>query len=242
MYKNLVFAVVVAVLLVPSAFCWEYRATFDTDEGAKYFDNDTGAGTSVAPSGGVLSVAYPNYAAFSWRYVFVDKDATNPDMGPNLSFPQGGSVQAKLSYTGMAPTFAFFFLAGGGNAGDDLIYISGAQGGSQTFWGTAGNPLTITPSMQWTAKVDFNTSNFSVFDVGPQHNTRRGTSDSWATTMSGVDAFGVALGYFGNPGSSTLNIDEFVVTPEPSLLLLGGPLAGFLGWRIRRRSRAPAKA
>src|SRR4030042_3175628 len=71
-----IFVVVATILFIPAASCWEYGATFDTDEGWKYFDDDTGPGTAIASGGGVLSVPAPSYGAWSWRYVFFDKDAT----------------------------------------------------------------------------------------------------------------------------------------------------------------------
>jgi hypothetical protein len=235
-----VLVTVAVVCLVCPAFGWELSFDFSTDQGWKYFDDDTGAGTSApSPSGGVMSVSYPTYSAFSWRYVFFDKDSSGvPFADLDLS---GGYVEATLSYTGAAPTFAYFFLAGAGNAGDDLIYIDGAAGGSQTFWGTFNDPLTIAESPgSTTVRTDFGTDTFGVFSPGPEHRARRGTVDSWDTTITNVDAVGIVLGYYGDPEGATLNIDEFTVTPEPSLLLLSGPLAGFLGWRIRRRTRKAA--
>ena len=237
-----IFVVVATILFIPAASCWEYVATFDTNEGWKYFDDDTGPGTAIASGGGVLSVPAPSYGAWSWRYVFFDKDATSFN-NPDMDFTKGGYVQATLSYTGTAPTVAFFFLAGGGE--DDYVYIDGTEGGSQTFRGTQNNMLTIAeaPGSTTTAQYLFNTSTFAVFSPGTEHRNRRGTPDSWATTIGSVDAIGIALGYYGDPGDSTVRIDEFTVTPEPSLLLLSGPLAGFLGWRIRRKTRkSPAKA
>ena len=238
-----IFVVVATILFIPAASCWEYVATFDTNEGWKYFDDDTGPGTAIASGGGVLSVPAPSYGAWSWRYVFFDKDATSSVINnPDMDFTKGGYVQATLSYTGTAPMFAYFFLAGGGE--DDYAYIDGTEGGSQTFWGTYNNPLTIAedPGSTTTAQYLFNTSTFAVFSPGTEHRNRRGTPDSWATTIASVDAIGIALGYYGDPGESTVRIDEFTVTPEPSLLLLSGPLAGFLGWRIRRKTRkSPAK-
>jgi len=242
MYKILS-AIVFLFIIVPAAFSWEYVATFDSNEGWKYFDNDTGAAAAAPQGTGILSVPYPNYAApsFSWRYIFVDQDAAN--FYPNMNLTNG-YVRATLSYSGsVAPTFAYFFLAGGGNAGDDIISISGSQGGSQTFWGTYNNPLTIPKEPTWTttSNIYFNTDNFGVFDVGPVHNARRGTPDSWDATIVDLDAVGVVLGYYGTPpGDAKLNIDTFTVTPEPGLLLLSGPLAGFLGWKIRRRGKRQA--
>jgi hypothetical protein len=245
MYTKIISAVVLVFICVPAALSWEYVATFDTNENWKYFDNDTGAGTAAPQGTGILSVPYANYGApsWSWRYIFVDQDAANFSPNTNLT---NGSVQATLSYSGsVAPTFAYFFLAGGGNAGDDSIYINGSQGGSQTFWGAYNNPLSIAQSPNWTTTVaiDFNTTNFGVFDVGPVHNARRGTPDSWDSTIVDVDGVGIVLGYYGTPpGDAKLNIDTFSFTPEPGMLLLSGPLAGFLGWKIRRRQRrAPAK-
>jgi hypothetical protein len=241
MYTKIICAIASVFIIVPAALSWEYVATFDTNENWKYFDNDTGAGTAAPQGTGILSVPYSNYGApsWSWRYIFVDQDAAN--FSPNMNLTNG-FVRATLSYSGsVAPTFAYFFLAGGGNTGDDTIYVGGGQGGSQTFWGAYNKPLSISQSPNWTtAAIDFNTTNFGVFDVGPAHDARRGTPDSWDTTITTVDAVGVVLGYYGTPpGDAKLNIDTFTVTPEPSMLLLSGPLAGFLGWKIRRRGRRP---
>jgi spore coat protein CotH len=62
--------------------------------------------------------------------VFFDKDATSSVINnPDMDFTKGGSVQATLSYTGTAPMFAYFFLAGGGE--DDYAYIDWTEGGSR---------------------------------------------------------------------------------------------------------------
>jgi len=227
-------------IVLPTAYCWEY--TFDADQGWSYFDNDTGPGTSVAPSGGVLSVDYPSYSFFSVRYIFLDKDSLHPTFGSNQDLG-GGYVKARVSYSGsVAPAFAYFFLAGGGNAGDDQIYLTGGPGswvgGSQTFWAASNDPLSLGTEMTWTPTLYFTPETFKVLSVGPQHNAQRGTADSWATTIASVDAVGIVLGFVGTPpADAKVNIDEFTVTPEPSVLLLSGPLAGFLAWKIRRRGK-----
>ena len=242
MRGRILLTALVSVVLVPAAFCWEYTYTFDADEGWSFFDNDTGAGTAAASSGGVLSLDYPGAA--SVRYIFADKDSTGGIFG-NVDLT-GGSLTARLSYSGsVAPTFAYFFLAGSGDAGDDQIYLTGEpgswQGGTQTFWTASSSPLEIGTDMAWTSVLDFDTDNFHVTTVGTAHNTRRGAADSWADTIAGVDAVGIALGFVGTPpADAKLNIDEFTVTPEPSALLLMGPMAGFLAWRIRRRTRKTA--
>jgi hypothetical protein len=242
MRGRILLTALVSVVLVPAAYCWEYTYTFDGDEGWSFFDNDTGAGTAAAPSGGVLSVNYPGAA--SVRYIFADKDSAGEIFG-NVDLT-GGSLTARLSYSGsVAPTFAYFFLAGGGDAGDDQIYLTGEpgswQGGTQTFRAASSTPLVIGTELAWTSTVDFTRANFSVMSVGSVHNARRGTADSWAATISSVDAVGIALGFVGTPpADAKLNIDEFTVTPEPSALLLMGPMAGFLAWRIRRRTRKTA--
>jgi len=238
MHIKSVLATVAVLCLVSAAFGWEYTATFDSDEDWKFFDNDIAPGTDLNSGGGVLSVPAPTYGAWSWRYVFVDKDSVSPFQGnDDLT---GGYVQATLSYTGVAPTFAYFFLAGGGEG--DLIYIDGSTDGSQTFWGAFGDPLVIpeSPNTTTTANMYFTPDNFGVLNVGTVHDARRGTPDSWEATITSVDAVGIALGYFGDASGATVEIDEFTVTPEPSLLLLSGPLAGFLGWRIRRKTRKAA--
>ncbi len=245
MRKNIIPIVVLfSIVVLPAAFCWEYTYTFDSDQGWSYFDNDTGAGTSVSPSGGALSVNYPDYSFVSVRYIFADMDSAGGIFG-NADLTEG-YVEAKLSYSGsVAPTFAYFFLAGGGDAGDDQIYLTGEpgswQGGTQTFRTASSTSLEIGPDLAWTERVYFNPSNFPVSTVGSVHNARRGTADAWADTITSVDAVGIALGFVGTPpADGKLNIDEFTVTPEPSALLLMGPLAGFLGWRIRRKSKVPA--
>lgn len=243
MRGRILLTALVSVVLVPAAFCWEYTYTFDADEGWSFFDGDTGAGTAAVPSGGVLSVDYPG-ATDAVRYIFADKDSTGGIFG-NADLTNG-SLTARLSYSGsVAPTFAYFFLAGAGDAGDDQIYLTGEpgswQGGSQTFWTTSDSSLEIGTDMAWTSVMDFNTDNFHVTSVGTEHNAQRGVADSWADTITSVDAVGIALGYVGTPpADAKLNIDEFTVTPEPSALFLMGPMAGFLAWRIRRRTRKTA--
>jgi hypothetical protein len=243
MQGKLILAIAILALLVPAAYCWEITYTFDTDHNWGYFDNDTGPRTSVSPSGGVLSVDYPDYDFVSIRYIFFDQDTVNPVFGANVDLSQEAYVRAKLSYSGsQAPTFAYFFFAGGGDAGDDQIYLTGQpgswQGGTQTFWAASSDPLQLTNELAWTSTYYFTPDTFKRLTVGPEHTSQMGDPDTWAASISSVDAIGIVLGYVGTPpADATLNIDEFTVTPEPSILLLSGPLAGFLGWRIRRRSR-----
>jgi len=231
------------VVFLPAAFSWEY--TFDTDQGWSYFDNDTGGGVAVSPSGGVLSVDYPDYSFFSVRYIFADKDTNNPWFGSNKDLG-GGQVSATLSYSGsQAPTFAYFFFAGAGDAGDDQVYVTEEaswSGGTQTFW-ASNMALELGEGMVY-APLSFSPSQWSMFSVGPVHDEQRGTAASWEDSLASVDAVGIMLGYVGTPPEGgKLNIDEFTVTPEPSILLLSGPLAGFLGWAMwRKRRRSPRKA
>ncbi len=247
MRAKLILAIVFSVAIAPAAFSWELTWSFDADHAWSYFDDDTVAATRVAPSGGVLSVDYPDYSFVSIRYIFLDKDTVNPVFGSNMEMSSGDYLRATLSYTGSkAPTFAYFFLAGGGDAGDDQIYLTGEpgswQGGTQTFWATDSLGITLGTEFATTPNIYFTPENFSLLDVGTVHDSRRGIADSLATTLASVDAIGIILGYVGTPpANATLNIDEFTVTPEPSILLLSAPLAGFLGWRIRRRSKRTAR-
>ncbi len=232
MYMKTICAVAIALLVAPAAFCWEVNWTFDAETHWKYFDTTeqgtTGA-VDISSATGVLLVPYPQD---TFRFAFVDKDATNPAFPPNVALG-GGYVEATLSYTGVAPTFAYFFLAGAGDPGDDIVYGTDI---SQTYYSTAWtNPLHLTTSPQ-TFKIDFGESFWHLDSIG------NSGSASWAQTISSVDAVGIAFGYYGveNISGSTVNVGEFTVTPEPSLLLLSGPLAGFLGWRIRKRGKRPA--
>lgn len=240
---KLILALVFSVVFLPAAFCWEY--TFDTDQGWSYFDNDTGGRVAVSPSDGVLSVDYPDYGFFSVRYIFADKDTNSPWFGSNKDLT-GGYVSATLSYSGsQAPTFAYFFFAGAGDPGDDQVYVTEEAswvGGTQTFWASSvalelGGEMTE-------ATLSFSPSEWSMLSVGSVHDDQRGTAASWDDSLASVDAVGIMLGYVGTPPEGAkLNIDEFTVTPEPSILLLSGPLAGFLGWAIRRKARrSPRKA
>jgi hypothetical protein len=57
-----------------------------------------------------------------------------------------------------------------------------------------------------------------------------------------VDAIGVM--YF-DAGKTQYNLyaDNFAAAPEPATLLMMGPAAGFLGWKLnRRRKRQPARS
>lgn len=241
MRAKIILTMLFSLVLAPAAFCWEY--TFDADQGWSYFDGDTGAGVPVAPSGGVLSVDYPDYSFVSLRYVFADKDSSPFFGNKDLT---GGYVSATVSYSGsVAPTFAYFFFAGAGDAGDDQVYLTGEpgswEGGSQTFWAASDFPLDIGTEFASTGTFNFDTDTFAQLSVGPEHDAQRGSADSWGDSITSVDAVGIVLGYVGTPpGDAQLNIDEFTVTPEPHALLLMGPLAGFLGWRIRRRGKRTA--
>ena len=238
MRARVILTILFSVALLPAAFCWEY--TFDTGQWS-YFDDDTGANVAVTPSDGVLSIDYPDYGFHSVRYVFADKDSTGPVFGSNKDLT-GGYVSATLSYSASAPTYAYFFFAGAGQPGDDQAYVTEGSwtGGSQTFW-TSANIVDSIGADPQTIEVSFESSLWSMINVGPVHDDQRGDAASWADSLTSVDAVGLVLGYVGDPGDSQLNIDEFTVTPEPSILLLSGPLAGFLGWRIRRRSKRTAK-
>ena len=239
MRARVILTILFSVALIPAAFCWEY--TFDTGQWS-YFDDDTGANVAVSASDGTLSIDYPDYGFHSVRYVFADKDSTGPVFGSNKELTDG-YVSATLSYSGLAPTYAHFFFAGAGQPGDDQIYVTDGTetvGGTMTFWASPNiaDSLVVDPQ---TIEVGFWPCTWSMMNVGPVHDAQRGSGASWADSLASVDAVGLVLGYVGDPGDSQLNIDEFTVTPEPSILLLSGPLAGFLGWRIRRRSKRTAK-
>lgn len=245
MRAKYILAILFSVALVPAGFCWEY--TFDTDHGWSYFDNDTEASVAVAPSDGVLSVEYPDYGFVSLRYIFADKDTNSPRFGSNKDLTDG-YVTATLSYSGEAPEFAYFFFAGGGETGDDQIYLTGEEGswtgGTQTFWAASNNPLELGTEMASTGTFYFTPEAYSVLNVGEEHDGLRDAAGlaSWEDSITSVDAVGVVLGYVGtDPGGATLNIDEFTVTPEPNILLLSAPLAAFLGWRIRRRGKRSSR-
>jgi hypothetical protein len=246
MNAKLILTILLSLLIVPAAFCWEYTTTFDADPGWTYFDGDAGTGTAVSQEAweGTLSMPWP---MFTVRYIFADSNT--PGFGSNVDLSSPAAyVQANIRWTGgelnSSNCVAYFFLAGGGDNSDDIWVWSdpNSASGSQTFWTSDVALYDLGLGSEWvnTGDIYLNADNFSLFSPGTKHDQRRGAADSWNASIQSVDAVGIILGYFGmEPGS--FEISEFTVTPEPSFLLLSGPLAGFLGWRIHRKGRKSAR-
>ena len=85
---------------------------------------------------------------------------------------------------------------------------------------------------------------FTCTDFAPTSWTtwRNPGSLTLAQALADVDAVGVM--YFdAGQTQHDLYVDNFAATPEPATLMMMGPAAGFLGWKLnRRRKRQPARS
>ncbi len=232
----------VSLFVAAQAYCdvIKYKETFDvnndtrdwaTDEnliGQLFGANLDEDGALHSNTGGVTGgYDYSNYAwtAGHWGLLFADADASGGNLAGNKNYsstPEVSSYMARNSTN--YPTTSFFF-ASNNNASDSTLNTSSTIFYYNYSWSIV--------SSSW----EYHTADLSDSSKW----TRRRGSVEYANALADVDAIGLMFLDGTEAGTPELRVDNFA-TPEPGLLMTMAPLAGFIGWRVRRnRKRLPAK-
>lgn len=164
---------------------------------------------------------YTNFAwvAGNWNLIFADADASGGNLAGNKDYSNIPSLSAWLeySYTQATGVTTTFFFASTEDSGTD---ITAASNQNLFYWNS-----TFFPTQSWAQySADLtNTGNW----------TRMTGTGTFANSIQDVDLVGIL--FLGSAtGSPEMRVDNFTATPEPGLFLTMAPLAGFLGWRLRR--------
>jgi len=239
---NAIVVLIALCFFCGSAFCDPrgYLETFDSDEMNWGTDEDylVNIFTSVgAPTWDSVSQSvyarYPQVIGFQTltSVIYADASSSSPagTLAGNVSYTNvpGLSVWMKTTTNSTVPAVTFF-LASNNNTGNSTLTTSSSifQYNTQaTGLGTSWKQYTCT---------DFASTSWTTW--------RNPGSLTLAQALADVDAIGVM--YFdAGQTAEQLYVDNFAAAPEPATLLMMGPAAGFLGWKLnRRRKRQPARS
>lgn len=209
------------------------NATWKTDE-ELYSSDFLGTYGEVSWDSSSKSVwaSYPALvggALTKTTFIFADSQSSGGNLAGSEDYSSipGVSVWLKLSTNDVVPGVTFF-LATNHNTGSDTLNTSSA------IWYAAVGAVFPEPATTWFQY----TGSFTDTWV----RLRGSTSYDFSDALADVDAIGVMM---TDDGATTeeLYVDNFTATPEPASLLLMGPMAGFLGWKVvRRKKGAPRRA
>jgi len=208
----------------------QWSELFDThylEDGAKYWPTE-------GYTGGYDYIDQ-YWEAGNWYLIFADSDASGGNLAGNEDFTIAPSMQAYLKRDSalQIPATTFFF-ASTGDSTTDPTQASDLALYTQRF----ADFFYVDPGDSWNLyTADLTDSN--------KWSKQMGSGDrTWSNAITDVDLVGVMFVVTGaDPGAETIMVDNFTVTPEPGLLIMMGPLAGFLGWRVRRgKKRNSARA
>ena len=224
-----------------SAFCdpMGYVETFDSNNMNWRTDEDplsnifstTGAVNYDSGSQSVYA-RYPQVVMFTYTSViYADATSSSPagTLAGNVNYSSvpGLSVWLKTSTNAWLPATTFF-IASNNNTGNSTLTTSSSifQYNTQAIGlGTSWKQYTCT---------DFAATSWTTW--------RNPGSLTLAQALADVDAIGVMYFDAGHTAEN-LYVDNFAAAPEPATLLMMGPAAGFLGWKLnRRRKRQPARS
>lgn len=239
---NAIVVLIALCFFCGSAFCDPrgYLETFAssnmnwrTDE--DFLDDMFTDTAAVAWDSGSQSVyaRYPEveYGNTLTSVIYADASSSDPATtlagNVNYSSVPGLSVWLKYSPGASYPGVAFF-IASNNNTGNSSLTTSSSifqYKGQATGLGTSWTQYTCTD-----------------FRSGAWTSWRNPGSLTLAQALADVDAIGVI--YFdAGETAENLYVDNFAAAPEPATLLMMGPAAGFLGWKLnRRRKRQPARS
>lgn len=186
------------------------------------YDEDGAAYSSTGGhSGGYV---FQNVASDTYSLIFADSDASSGALAGNKNYSTFPRLEAYVTATGdYIDSWVDLFFASTGDSNTNPV---GAA--NLTVYTTQIRELII-EYFPWTLLTGDLTN--------PSEWTRvRGSAD-WSSAIIDVDVVGVFVDVDLTFGTNRVMVDDFVGTPEPGLLLTMAPMAGFLGWRLRRRSR-----
>lgn len=190
-----------------------FSSNYDED-GAQY--SSTGGRT-----GGYV---FQNAVGYNLHLVFADSDASNGSLAGNVNYSAMPRLEAYVTAAGQyIDAYVDLFFA---STGDSSTNPVGA--GNLTVYATQARPWIIEYD-PWTL--------ISGDLTNPSQWSRVRGSAHWSSAIIDVDVVGVFVDVDMTFGTNRVMVDDFVGTPEPGLLLTMAPMAGFLGWRLRRRSK-----
>lgn len=238
---NAIVLLVAACFICGSASCDPvgYTETFDSNNMNWRTDEDplsnifstTGAVNYDSGSQSVYA-RYPQTVMFTYTSViYADATSSSPagTLAGNIDYSSvpGLSVWLKTSSNVTVPATAFFF-ASNNSTGNSTLTTSSAIFQYNTQAAGLGTSWT-----QYTC-TDFQSTSWTSW--------RNPGTITFAQALADVDAIGVM--YFdAGQTAENLYVDNFTAAPEPAMLLMMGPAAGFLGWKLnRRRKRQPARS
>ncbi len=223
-----------ALMLCNAAFAdpVSYTETFDSgsnmDWGTAYgpwgswlqsnYDEDGAGYSSTGGYSGGCDLQ--NVVAGTYNLIFADSDASNGALAGNVNYSALPSLEAYLKWSGTASCSGVLFFA---STLDSSTNPVGAPNLTVYYY----TPSSFSSSWVHRTAALASSSGWYIAQG----------SGAWSAALSDVDVVGVICYPYGQ---GQLMVDNFVGTPEPGLLLTMAPMAGFLGWRLRRRSKRTA--
>ena len=193
-----------------------FSSNYDED-GAQY--SSTGGYT-----GGYV---FQNAVGYNLHLIFADSDGSNGLLAGNKDYSTFPRLEAYVTAAGnYIDAFADLFFASTGDSSTNPV-------------GAANLTVYATQTRRYV--IEYDPWTLLTGDLtNPSQWSRVWGSADWSSAISDVDVVGVLFDVDMTFGGNQVMVDDFVGTPEPGLLLTMAPMAGFLGWRLRRaRKRNP---
>jgi hypothetical protein len=191
---------------------------FDEFFSANYDEDGASHSNAGGYTGGYNYTYQPGWTYYTYS-IFADSDASNGLLAGNKDYSTFPRLEACVRATS---GYGYGWIDGG--------FFFASTGDSSTNPVGAAN---LTMFMTYIGMVPSDWAHWTADLTPSQWWLERGSAD-WSSAISDVDVVGVWF-WPEESEDTEFGVDDFVGTPEPGLLLSMAPVAGFLGWRLRRR-------
>jgi hypothetical protein len=187
--------------------------------GSNYDEDGAGYSSTGGVTGGYDYVSVSGSLTYELFTVFADSDASGGALAGNRDYSVLPSLEAYVKWDGASYCPGVLFFA---STLDSSTNPVGASNLTLFYY----SDVVFEASSSWTHQTaDLTSSSGWYAALG---------SGDWSSALSDVDVVGVSFQPFSE---GNFMVDNFVGTPEPGLFAVMAPMAGFLGWRLRRAGR-----
>jgi len=199
----------------------DYASSLSGLFGSNYDEDGAQYSSTGGHSGGYV---FQNVVSNTYSLIFADSDASNGALAGNKDYSTFPRLEGYVTAAGdYIDAYVDLFFASTGDSSTNPV-------------GAANLTVYATQAAPWIIEFDPWTLLTGDLTNPSQWSRVRGSAD-WSSAIGDVDVVGVFFDVDMTMGANQVMVDDFVGTPEPGLLLTMAPMAGFLGWRLRRIKR-----